>query len=339
MTSSQYNNIVQYTLANMTAEDSQDSAVVTRKIMNNCGVGFPHGNNLEIMLTLLSEDYMGWRSCTRTDAQQMANNGIATIGVSPERAVVIKPEGGEEINNLLVSDENSEYAATISELPLAQTYNMAFFNYSADTTTITFNRRLKNTHYIAQSGYYLYPSSYGGSKDPFHDTYFIHNTCGKTGASSSSTISRYGCAVCSEAMIAMYKGNFSNSGTYDVYNIVKEVATKGTSNTFDYDRRDYVIEYAGRQIAMNHYGRFSISNNDYDIMDQYIKGGKFLLVCFKYGPSHESQHFVLVESISPLASGLSQYLAVDPAGGKASTLKEILDARSNASLYSISVVY
>ena len=135
MTSSQYNNIVQYTLANMTAEDSQDSAVVTRKIMNNCGVGFPHGNNLEIMLTLLSEDYMGWRSCTRTDAQQMANNGIATIGVSPERAVVIKPEGGEEINNLLVLDENSEYAATISELPLAQTYNMAFFNYSADTTT------------------------------------------------------------------------------------------------------------------------------------------------------------------------------------------------------------
>ena len=135
MTSSQYNNIVQYTLANMTAEDSQDSAVVTRKIMNNCGVGFPHGNNLEIMLTLLSEDYMGWRSCTRTDAQQMANNGIATIGVSPERAVVIKAEGGEEINNLLVLDENSEYAATISELPLAQTYNMAFFNYSADTTT------------------------------------------------------------------------------------------------------------------------------------------------------------------------------------------------------------
>ena len=180
--------------------------------------------------------------------------------------MVIKAEGGEEINNLLVSDENSEYAATISELPLAQTYNMAFFNYSADTTTITFNRRLKNTHYIAQSGYYLYPSSYGGSKDPFHDTYFIHNTCGKTGASSSSTISRYGCAVCSEAMIAMYKGNFSNSGTYDVYNIVKEVATKGTSNTFDYDRRDYVIEYAGRQIAI------------YAMLLMYVNQSKFPLL-------------------------------------------------------------
>ena len=216
---------------------------------------------------------------------------------------------------------------------------MAFFNYSADSTTVTFSRRLKSTHYIAQSGYYPFPSSYGGPSDPFHDTYFIHNTCGKTGASSNSTISWYGCAVCAEAMIAMYKGNFSNSGTYDVYNIVKEVTTKGTSNTFDYDRRDYVIEYAGRKIAMNHYGRFLISNNDYGIMDQYINSGKFLLVCFKYGPSHDSQHFVLVEGISPIASGLSKYLAVDPAGGKASTLREILDSRSNASLYSISVVY
>ena len=135
MTSSQYNNVVQYTLANMTADDSTDSAAVARKIMNNCGVGFPHGDKLEIMLTLLSEDYMGWRSCTRTDAQQMANNGVATIGVSPEMVVVIKPEENSAPANSLISAQSSEYAVTVSELPLAQTYNMAFFNYSADSTT------------------------------------------------------------------------------------------------------------------------------------------------------------------------------------------------------------
>ena len=75
----------------------------------------------------------------------------------------------------------------------------------------------------------------------------------------------------------MYKGSFSNTGTYDVYNIVKEAAAKATDISFNYDRRDYTIEYSGRQIAMNHYGKVLISNTNYSVMNSYIQSANFCL--------------------------------------------------------------
>jgi len=91
MTGSQYNNVVHWTLANG-AVDAADSAAVSKAIFDNCGVAFPTGDCMEVLLTLMSEDYMGWRSCTAAQAQELANEGVAVVGVTPEKVMVITPE-------------------------------------------------------------------------------------------------------------------------------------------------------------------------------------------------------------------------------------------------------
>ncbi len=123
MISPHYNNVTKHTLANMTAEEATDSAEAARKVVTNCGVGFPRGDSREIMLTLLSNDYMGWVNFTRFEAQQMANNGIAAVGVSPERVVVIITDD-ESASNSLIESGDSVYAAAVSELSIADTYSL-----------------------------------------------------------------------------------------------------------------------------------------------------------------------------------------------------------------------
>ena len=72
MTGTQYKNVAQWTLANGAAEAS-DSAAAAKAIFDNMGVPFPAGSCGEILLTLMSEDYMGWRACTHLEAQEYAN--------------------------------------------------------------------------------------------------------------------------------------------------------------------------------------------------------------------------------------------------------------------------
>ena len=61
MTGSQYKNVAQWTLANTPGVEAMDSASAARMIFNNLGVAFPNGSCEEILLTLMSEDYMGGR--------------------------------------------------------------------------------------------------------------------------------------------------------------------------------------------------------------------------------------------------------------------------------------
>lgn len=90
MKSSQYKNIIQGTLANHSKDSSSGTPLaVVKAIFDNCGVAFPSGSNTDILLTLLSDDYMGWRSCTAAKAQYYANKGVAAIGVDAHRIVVI----------------------------------------------------------------------------------------------------------------------------------------------------------------------------------------------------------------------------------------------------------
>ena len=75
MTGSQYKNVAQWTLANTPGVEAMDSSDAARVIFNNLGVAFPNGSCEEILLTLMSEDYMGWTPCTYRQAQEYANAG------------------------------------------------------------------------------------------------------------------------------------------------------------------------------------------------------------------------------------------------------------------------
>lgn len=96
MTGTQYKNVAQWTLANGAAEASE-SAAAAKAIFDNMGVPFPAGSCGEILLTLMSEDYMGWRACTHLEAQEYANAGTAAVGIDGEHVVVILPEEGEDL--------------------------------------------------------------------------------------------------------------------------------------------------------------------------------------------------------------------------------------------------
>lgn len=138
MTSSQYNNIIQWTLSNQ-LPDKQDKFVSTaKKIFNGCGVEFPSGNGEAVRAVLKDNDYIAWRGCTAEEAQQYANEGKAAIGICGEQIIVIKPEEEWVPIKSVFEDAPAErgLADTVSGMDAEELENTVFFAYSAYGTGI-----------------------------------------------------------------------------------------------------------------------------------------------------------------------------------------------------------
>ena len=93
MNGKQYNNIIEHTLKQ---EKTDDSLIIARAIFNNMGVALPQGNIKEVCEVLKSDNYMGWKSCSMQTAQEMADKGIAAIGINEEKIVVLSATDEEE---------------------------------------------------------------------------------------------------------------------------------------------------------------------------------------------------------------------------------------------------
>jgi len=137
MTCSQYKNIIKWTLANSTPDDAADSVATARAIFKNCGVAFPNGNIMDILLTLMSEKYMGWMSCTCAQAQEFANTGVATVGVDADHIVVVAPEEKVIItdNAIAVTDSVDDFIQPASSIEPVDRMQMQFFAYASGSTT------------------------------------------------------------------------------------------------------------------------------------------------------------------------------------------------------------
>ena len=133
MTGTQYKNVAQWTLANGAAEASE-SAAAAKAIFDNMGVPFPAGSCGETLLTLMSEDYMGWRACTHLEAQEYANAGTAAVGIDGEHVVVILPEEGEGLVGAVVQANATSYARQASDISTAERITMQFYANSAAAT-------------------------------------------------------------------------------------------------------------------------------------------------------------------------------------------------------------
>ena len=96
MNKQQYNNVIDYTLKHDEVAQGDDSLATARAVFNNMGVALPGGTMKEVYDTIQRDDYMGWHSCTMQEAQEAANNGIAAIGVSEDRIVVLSATDGEQ---------------------------------------------------------------------------------------------------------------------------------------------------------------------------------------------------------------------------------------------------
>ena len=136
MTGSQYKNVAQWTLANTPGVEAMDSADTARAIFNNLGVAFPNGSCEEILLTLMSEDYMGWTPCTYRQAQEYANAGVAAVGVDTSRVVVILPD--ESADGVIASADAAVVSASAkqtSDIAATERIGMQFYAYGSGTNT------------------------------------------------------------------------------------------------------------------------------------------------------------------------------------------------------------
>lgn len=136
MNKKQYNNLIRNTLKH---ENTDDSLSIARDIFNNMGVALPQGDIRNVYKTIKSNDYMGWRSCTMQEAQEAADQGVAAIGISENRIVVIPANDEEQhiTNTTLVrmSDKNtSDY--TINDLK--------YYLYSCEKEVNYYNTEYKD---------------------------------------------------------------------------------------------------------------------------------------------------------------------------------------------------
>ena len=129
MNKEQYNNVIDWTLKHEKSAQTSDSLETARAIFNNMGIALPNGNMKEVYETIITNDYMGWGPCTMQEAQEAANKGTASIGISEERIVVLSAADEEvrdiESPSVMILSENTS-AYSVSDLQ--------FYSYSYGET-------------------------------------------------------------------------------------------------------------------------------------------------------------------------------------------------------------
>lgn len=127
MNRKQYNNIIEHTLQN-DCNECQSALETSRAILNNMGVSLPQGDMKHVYDIIRTNDYMGWRACTKEKAQDKANNGIAAIGISESNIIVLSAEDKEQPVTPTAS------VMTTSQGPLYTLSNLQFFAHDSKTT-------------------------------------------------------------------------------------------------------------------------------------------------------------------------------------------------------------
>lgn len=125
MNKKQYNNVIENTLKH---EQTDDSLSTARAIFDNMGVALPQGDMKTVYETIKTDNYMGWSSCTMEEAQEAADKGIAAIGISEDKIVVLS-----------ANDEEQPVAQTASVMTIVENVsilaqdNLEYYSYSYET--------------------------------------------------------------------------------------------------------------------------------------------------------------------------------------------------------------
>ena len=96
MNKKQYNNVIENTLKHEQSAQTDDSLATARAIFDNMGVALPQGDIKTVYETISTDNYMGWKSCTMQEAQEAADKGVAAIGISEDRIVVLSVNDEEQ---------------------------------------------------------------------------------------------------------------------------------------------------------------------------------------------------------------------------------------------------
>jgi len=129
MNKKQYNNVIEYTMKHEQSAQTDDSLSTARAIFDNMGVALPQGDIKAVYETIKTDDYMGWKSCTMQEAQAAADKGMAAIGISEDRIVVLS-----------ATDEEQPVTQTASVMTLSENTSafavdgLQYYSYSYVTT-------------------------------------------------------------------------------------------------------------------------------------------------------------------------------------------------------------
>lgn len=120
MNGKQYNNVINHTLKSLSESDTLSTA---RAIFKNMGVALPQGDVKAVYDTIKTDNYMGWKSCSMDEAQAAANEGVAAMGISENRIVVLSADVEEK------SQENTAVMTVTDTTPARSVSDIAFYSY------------------------------------------------------------------------------------------------------------------------------------------------------------------------------------------------------------------
>ena len=129
MNKKQYNNIINHSLQ-YDCKDSENPLDTARIIFNNMGVALPQGTIKEVYDTVSTGEYMGWKKCTLEEAKEAANNGIAAMGISENKIVVLSAEDDEQ-----PAQQTASVLTLTDNTPAVAVANLQYYSYSYGSTT------------------------------------------------------------------------------------------------------------------------------------------------------------------------------------------------------------
>lgn len=154
MNGKQYNNVINHTLKSLSESDTLGTA---RAIFKNMGVALPHGDIKMVYDTVKTDNYMGWKSCSMDEAQSAANEGIAAMGISENRIVVLSADDEEK------SQENTAVMTVTDSTPARSVSDLAFYSYRYGGTTDYNVPYFANNSLNVKVGWTGYNALYGSS--------------------------------------------------------------------------------------------------------------------------------------------------------------------------------
>ncbi len=129
MNKKQYNNIISHSLQ-YDCKDVENPLDTAKIIFNNMGVALPQGTIKEVYDTVSTNEYMGWKKCTIEEAKEAADKGVAAIGISENKIVVLSAEDEEQ-----PVTQTASVLTLTDNTPAVAVANLQYYSYSYGSTT------------------------------------------------------------------------------------------------------------------------------------------------------------------------------------------------------------
>lgn len=92
MNGKQYNNVINDTLRCRQCSDPLSTA---KQIFQKLEIALPQGDLKQICQALETNEHTGWRACTRQEAQEAADQGIAAMGINENEILILAANDAE----------------------------------------------------------------------------------------------------------------------------------------------------------------------------------------------------------------------------------------------------